>query len=349
MAHHATSYYAMRVHGESCILLLFRLGPLVCLNLCHAQASESYARYQDTIQQRIDSWGSSIRSFEEVRTSPEAIDLSHPPGVELKEVFDAMPAAHRRAKLYKNWETYEASLPVIHIRLNGKAVRQKLHMLQLDLSDEKDVLKMAEKLLHKGEEYSRPDYASGEEPSSLIKVFKKQKSPLILPAFLAGRKFFPIVYEKKKLLKGGFTHYLHLACHDNGERTFRFEKPFLLSEAFVDPPWRMVDYGTSFILECLKTLLHEPDNLARYVVKDKAVPKGAYNSVKETRDAAAALIRDRLGADSRVLLHIDGLSKVADRPHFTTSACLLLAMIPNVTVVATDAVTDGYIWVDTSL
>jgi len=284
----------------------------------------------------MDSWSSTFRSLEQVRSSPPTLDLSRPPGVELREVFDAMPAAHRKAKLYQDWATYEASLPVISISLNGKPVPQKLHMLQLDPSDEKEVLKMSEQLLR----ISPP--SNDDRYGAPVKLFKKPKSSIVLPAFLAGRNFSPIVYKTKNLIESGFTHYLHVACHDNGERTFQFDKPFLLSEAFVDPPWRIVDYATSFIFQCIKTLLDDPDNLPRYVVKHKAVPRDASKS----RDELRALINTRLGEDSRVLIHIDGLSKVSRRDKFLGAAYMLPTMVSNVAVVATDSRELDFAWVE---
>uniref|UniRef100_A0A0G4G1L1 Uncharacterized protein n=1 Tax=Chromera velia CCMP2878 TaxID=1169474 RepID=A0A0G4G1L1_9ALVE len=109
------------------------------------------------------------------------------------------------------------------------------------------------------------------------------KTSSVLPAFLASDYF---------------THYLYIAFDNNESRTFGLsEKTPLLDNSF-----SAEEQGAKFAVECMRILLEEPDRIGPY-----EVPVGPSDlpSIDDSRDEMISLLDRNLGANAKVLIHLD--------------------------------------------
>uniref|UniRef100_A0A0G4HRE0 Uncharacterized protein n=1 Tax=Chromera velia CCMP2878 TaxID=1169474 RepID=A0A0G4HRE0_9ALVE len=117
------------------------------------------------------------------------------------------------------------------------------------------------------------------------------KTSSVLPAFLAS---------------DSFTHYLYIAFDNNERWTFGLsEKTPLLDERE-----SAKEQGAKFAVECMRILLEEPDRTGPH-----EVPVGPRDlpSIDDSGDEMKSLLDRNLGANAKVLIHLDEHKKMCPR------------------------------------
>jgi hypothetical protein len=175
---------------------------------------------------------------------------------------------HGGTGLFRDWETYKASLPVR--QRSGEWL--KLH--ELPYWGEIDEVKLMAKELQRRRSYrALAHYVCSPSTTG--------KTTSILPAFLESDYF---------------THYLYLAFENNAEQKFvlrEWEPSANLDVA--------EEQGAAFAVECVRILLEQPDKKGPHKVPRNDDPP----SVEKSRCAMTELLVKHLGDDSKVLIHVD--------------------------------------------
>mmetsp|Transcript_25691 Transcript_25691/g.102478 ORF Transcript_25691/g.102478 Transcript_25691/m.102478 type:complete len:471 (+) Transcript_25691:621-2033(+) len=226
--------------------------------------------------------------------------------------------------LFKNFETYVASMPMRRLAETGQ-----YHQLcsYPYWARPEDINDMAGRL----ERNAKEEYTLGKSPDIRALVWYisgpsgSGKTVSVLPAFLASA-------EKDGGVSGtgGFTHYLYLACANNGKRNFCFEE-----ETLSNSKRTAEAQGAFFMLECLKLLV---DAELRQHILDSDGDPPAQN---ETQSAMIDFF-NRTFPNGKVLVHIDEHRKMcmkddmpAQSAAFRRGAMTTLAGVPQVTAVST--------------
>lgn len=206
---------------------------------------------------------------------------TQPPGELLQQRFQ--PIAGDKCPLFRDWETYEKSLPVGQV--GGKIVG--LHTLP-HWCREADVQLLADQLDERPSLYSRGlvNYGCGPLASG--------KSKSALPAFLKS---------------GIFTRYVYISFANNDGRYFQAHdvSHWADTAAF---------QGETFMLQVLTRALKDPDN-CRGVSIDVETEEPCHSDPDEV---LRKLLNDCFGNDEHILVHVDEPSRMGDcKPKFTGS------------------------------
>ena len=214
-----------------------------------------------------------------------------------------------QVKLFKDLDTYTEALP-------SRQIQDKMAKLheQPYFAHPEDISRLARNLFENVSSKGQVKYICSPPESG--------KSASILHAFLASDKF---------------THYVYIACANNGPRNFTFigELPEKMSNHNNEIAQQQ---GAAFMLECVQTILDQPEGI---VWPRKIQPKELM-PVEQASEAIAKLL-EPLGEDAKVLFHIDEHKQMCIRSGnfaeagamFSRGAMTSLTIVNNVRVVAT--------------
>ena len=209
----------------------------------------------------------------------------------LEERFDKFRPRHAGSStgLFRDWKTYQASLPVRAHDGEETFETLKLHTLPYCYwGSDVELCTMVTQLESKGCARGTVKYVCAPSASG--------KTTSIVPAFLKSDKF---------------THYLYLAFHNNGRRNFK------LRPSKPDEDEDVAEkQGAAFAVECVRILLEEPDTEGPYPVpRDDDPPP-----ITDSQAAVSELVEKHLGKGSRSLIHVDEHRKMCARDKDTGTA-----------------------------
>lgn len=234
-----------------------------------------------------------------------------------------MMQTDNKAALFRDWATYEQSLPVRRTLLG---TYEQLHEHHRWVS--RDDLQAQVRQLE--DATARDEGGEGGERRMYVKYLAAPsgtgKTSAILPIFLESAEAED---------GGGFTHYLYIAFSNNNGRSFVLDPP--------DPSTNVntsAEQGAAFVFECLKILLDQPDKPGPHKIPRNDSPP-PIEGESGTQKALAEYIKETLGEGCRVLIHLDEhrkmcSDKASNSPEFRRGAFEALAsMQPNATLIAT--------------
>eukprot|EP00538_Stauroneis_constricta_P000129 CAMPEP_0119553568 /NCGR_PEP_ID=MMETSP1352-20130426/6292_1 /TAXON_ID=265584 /ORGANISM="Stauroneis constricta, Strain CCMP1120" /LENGTH=687 /DNA_ID=CAMNT_0007600003 /DNA_START=761 /DNA_END=2820 /DNA_ORIENTATION=+ len=243
-----------------------------------------------------------------------------PPIKAMDEYFEAHMKQPGRNNIFRDWETYKATLPIDD--------ETKMPLAEFPYwATETEVQTIYHGLVTYSRDRQTIGYISAPSGSG--------KSACVLPMFLHSTTAVANDFGEEK----GFTHYVYLPFDKNGGHHF---KPMEYAEDDERTYGISDHHGEMFMLEVLERALKGKKH-TKWLPWRRQIP--AYNSripiqvdIPDDRHPQReinALIASIFPKDARVLFHMDEHGEMSKNHYFRRGAFSVLARVPNCKVIAT--------------